>query len=363
MSDLNKTRDDVFGSVESSSELESSSDVAHTYSSVPTDSAPKARRFRKRWLLYLFLLITLGPYLFFRATSFSRKIETAEFSNIAAPEFDGTIRVATWNIAHGRGATFDNWAGDGNSKQQRIEKISELIVGMDADVVVLNEVDFCSTWSGGYDQAATIAEQTGYPYVVKQSNLDFGFIYGRWHFGNVLLSRFPVSEVEVVEFTGVNEWESWLVGCKRGFSCSVELESGSSDSAGSSISVIGLHLESRGEAVRVKEVADVARFAKKLNHPLVIAGDLNTTPSNAPQSNADVNGENGFENLIQATELSFSPTLVPACQELTFPAFAPETTIDWILFAEPKIKLVDQEVITTELSDHLPVVAEFRIEE
>lgn len=316
------------------------------------------RRFRKRWLLYLLLLIVLGPYLFFRATSFARKIQTLEFET-ATPvvEFDHTIRVATWNIAHGRGATFDNWAGDGDSKQQRLEEISKLIVEMDADIVVLNEVDFSSTWSGGYDQAATIARLTGYRYMVKQSNLDFGFVYGRWHFGNVLLSRFPVSDAEVVQFAPMNQWESWVVGCKRGLACTVEL------GPENSVSVVGLHLESRSESVRVKEAADVARVVKRLKHPMIVAGDLNTTPPGAPRSSADEDGKNAFEELINATGLSYSPSVSPTEQELTFSAMDPQTTIDWILFAQPNLTLVDQKVISTQLSDHLPVVAEFRVEE
>lgn len=316
----------------------------------------KKRGFKKRWLLYSLLLVGLGPYLFFRATSFSRKVQTAELDNPAsAVEFDGAIRVATWNIAHGRGATFDNWAGDGDSKQARLKDISKLIVGLDADVVVLNEVDFCSTWSGGYDQAQAIAQQTGYPYFVKQSNLDFGFIYGRWHFGNVILSRYPISDVRVVEFTPVNQWESWLVGCKRGLACTVEL------GPENLVSVVGLHLESRGENVRVKEVADVDLAVEKLNHPLIVAGDLNTTPSIAPLSNLDGDGKNAFEELIRLTGLSYSPALSPTENELTFPAFGPESTIDWILFSGDDFSLIEQEVIKTQLSDHLPVVAEFEI--
>ena len=314
------------------------------------------RRFKKRWLLCLLLLIALGPYFFFRATSFARKIQTLEFETIVpVAEFDQTLRVAIWNIAHGRGAIFDNWAGDGDSKQERLKEISELIVELDADVVVLNEVDFCATWSGGYDQAETIAELTGYRYVVKQANLDFGFIYGRWHFGNVLLSRFPVSDVEVVEFAPVNFWESWVVGCKRGLSCTVELD------PENSVSVIGLHLEARGETVRVKEANDVARFAERLNHPLIVAGDLNTTPPVAPLSKTGIEGNNAFEELVKSTELSYSPDQAPTEKELTFPAFGPETTIDWILFTEPSLSLVEQRVVSSQLSDHLPVVAEFRL--
>lgn len=335
--------------------------AAHELSNDPSaTSRPslKKRRFKKRWLVYFLLLVGLGPYLVFRVTSSTRKIQFFEFNNAAeVADLDGPLRVATWNIAHGRGATFDNWAEGGDSKQERLRKISQLIVDMDADIVVLNEVDFCSTWSGGHDQAVTIAQQTGYPYLIKQSNLDFGFIYGRWHFGNVILSRYPVSNIRVVEFAPVNEWESWLVGCKRGVACTVEL------GPENSVSVMGLHLESRGETVRVKEVGDVNRVASHLEKPLILAGDLNTTPTIAPQSNLDANGRNAFEELVSLTGLSYSPALSPAKDELTFPAFGPKTTIDWILFSGDTFSLVEQEVIETQLSDHLPVLAEFESNE
>ena len=322
----------------------------------PAIPRPKKRRFKKRWLLYFLLVVGLGPYLFFRATSFSRKIQIVELDSVAeTKQLGAPIRVVTWNIAHGRGATFENWAEDGGAKQERIKDLSKLIVDLEADIVVLNEVDFCSTWSRGHDQAQAIAQLTGYPYLVKQSNLDFGFIYGRWHFGNVILSRYPVSNTRVVEFAPVNQWESWLVGCKRGLACTIEL------GPDNFVSVVGLHLESRSETVRVKEVADVDRAIKQLDHPVIVAGDLNTTPTIAPMSNLDSDGVNAFEELIRLTGLAYSPALPPAENELTFPAFGPKTTIDWILFSADRFSLVEQEVIQTQLSDHLPVVAEFEI--
>ena len=319
-------------------------------------SNSKRRRFKIRWLLLLVLLVVLGPYLYFRATSFSRKIQTSELQTTApARQFSGTLRVATWNIAHGRGAISDNWAAGGDSKQRRLESISQQIVELDADLVVLNEVDFCATWSGGYYQAETIARKTGYPYMVKQANLDFGFVYGRWFFGNVLLSRFPISETKVVEFAPVNQWESWLVGNKRGLSCTVELD------PEVHVSVIGLHLESRGETVRVREVADVARFGEQLAYPMIIAGDLNTTPRGAPRAKVSDDGRNAFDEFIKATGLSHFPALPASPSELTFPSLEPATTIDWILYDEAAFSLNQQRVIETELSDHLPVVAEFQI--
>ena len=124
---------------------------------------------------------------------------------------------------------------------------------------------------------------------------------------------------------------------------------------------MGLHLESRSETVRVLESTDVHRCAETTNHPLIIAGDLNTTPGIAPTSQRDENGTNAFENLIQLTGLSYQPDLKPNRQQLTFPSMEPVSTIDWILFQEPELVLNSQHVSSTQLSDHLPVTAEFRV--
>lgn len=327
------------------------------------DQAPVAqkKRFKKRWFVFLILLVGLGPYFYFRATSFARKIQTIDFSDAASvgatPEFSGTLRVACWNIAHGRGMTFDNWEEGHDEKSERIRQIAAEISSFDADLVVLNEVDFSATWSGGLDQANAIAQRAGYRYCLKQSNLDFGFIYGRWHFGNVLLSKYPISDAEVVEFAGVNAWEDWVVGSKRGFACTVQL------APETQVSVVGLHLESRSEAVRVKEVPDVCKVTGRLKHPILLAGDLNTTPAHAPHSSTDTDGENAFELLVKQSGLSFSPSNVPAPDEYTFSTMQPQSVIDWIMFESMHLKLIDQHVVNSQLSDHLPVVAEFKLVE
>ena len=251
--------------------------------------------------------------------------------------------------------TFDNWEEGSDGKRKRVDQIADQIRDLNADLVILNEVDFSATWSGGLDQATAIAQRAGYRYLVKQSNLDFGFIYGRWHFGNVLLSKYPIRESKVVEFAGVNGWEDWVVGSKRGFACTVQL------APDSHVSIVGLHLESRGEAVRVNEVPDVIDVLSKLEQPIVLAGDLNTTPSHAPHSSTNGQGQNAFELLIEKSGLSFSPTGTPTPDEYTFSTMQPQSVIDWILFESLRLKLVDQQVIKSQLSDHMPVVAEFEL--
>ena len=143
------------------------------------DSSVRSRKRIRRLLVVGSLLILLfGPYLFYRATSFGERVRVfSEDGPVAvAPE---TLRVMIWNIAHGRGVEDSNWSETAEPKVDRILEIAELIKQQDADVVILNEVDYAATWSGNFDQAAAIADVTGYPYYARQTNLDFGFLVGR----------------------------------------------------------------------------------------------------------------------------------------------------------------------------------------
>ena len=333
--------------------------IVRSQSHEPSNGFFFSRRYA-RWLLVILAIILL-PYAYIRLTSDGRKLTRSDFpevenaagTGVYSNAEDGTpqsFRIATWNIAHGRGSGDSNWKERGEAKRKRIEKIAAEIRKFDADVVVLNEVDFSATWSGGFDQAELIAKQAGYPVCIKQANLDFGFIFGRWYFGNAILSRLPVSDQRVVELQPLAVWESQLVGHKRGISCTIEI------SPQQSLSVVALHLESRGEAIRVKQIADVARHAGQLVAPLVIAGDLNTTPSHFPNSQYDSDGINAFDKLIEQTEFSYSPNSIADTQSLTYSSIEPILLIDWILLSHG-LRLVKQEIVDSQLSDHRPVVA------
>jgi endonuclease/exonuclease/phosphatase family metal-dependent hydrolase len=343
-------------------------------SSHPQKDIPRRRRshyFSRRGVRWAFALLSLAlvllPLLFFRLSSDARKLVRCDYSDITTNvrTFENgqspTLRIATWNIAHGRGSGDSNWEEGGEPKRDRVGQIAEKIQSFDADVVILNEVDFSASWSGGNDQAEQIAMQAGYPICIKQANLDFGFLLGRWYFGNAILSRFPLSDAHVVELKPLNRWESWLVGNKRGVSCRVELPNGDR------VSVVGLHLESRGEAIRVKQVDDVARHLGTLGSPIVVAGDLNTTPSQFPNSQLDADGVNAFDKLISQTQFSYQDDSAnrsagPASNRMTYSTLQPKLVIDWVLLSDG-LSVVDQQTIATELSDHRPVVAAIEIKE
>lgn len=93
------------------------------------------------------LVVLLGPYVWSRNLSSSVQIQVFGSGEAqAAPT--GMLRVACYNIAHGRGLAESNWdGGDAATRIGRLDDIAALLVKLDADVVVLNEVDFDASWS------------------------------------------------------------------------------------------------------------------------------------------------------------------------------------------------------------------------
>jgi hypothetical protein len=213
-------------------------------------------------VIAILLLAALTPYLISRFSAPKNRIRIFAAAEKEQPldstseiPSQSTFKIVAYNIAHGRGPTVDNWEEAGKNKAARVAKIADFLKELDADVVVLNEVDFDSSWSGRQNQASSIAERAGYRFHVEQRNLDFGFYFGgSWSFGNAILSKHPISKTAVVDFPPLKEWEDWLVGCKRGVVCqinppgqppfrvvAVHLEFGTSERAGSGSVVQATH--------------------------------------------------------------------------------------------------------------------------
>ena len=131
-------------------------------------------------IVLVFIGFTIGWYLVVRLASpwnAVKLITLNEKSPLNQADVKQELRVGCYNIAHGRGGRLGtkNWeGGDRATKIDRVKQIGRMLKDAQMDIVVLNEVDFSSFWSGHFDQAKVIAQEAGYPYLAEQRNVVVG---------------------------------------------------------------------------------------------------------------------------------------------------------------------------------------------
>ena len=115
---------------------------------------------------------------------------------------------------------------------------------------------------------------------------------------------------------------------------------------GGSLTIIGTHLyrPSRDPWLHERQVAALAQFVRRIDSPLILAGDLNTSP-----------WSNAFRNLRAATGLSPAAKLLPSWP--AWPLALPQVALDHI-FVSPDLAVAAAGTGTAVGSDHLPVWAQ-----
>jgi len=291
-----------------------------------------------------------------RALSIRRAIRLV--AGPAAVEASGateTVRLAAFNIAHGRGEHRPIWDwGDPQEVSERVGRVGRLVRDLQVDVAVLNEVDFSSIRSGHVDQAELLAKTSGLGHRCEQQNIDMAIPFVRNRYGNLVLSRFEILEARRVSLPGYALWETLLGGKKEGVLCTLAIEKGCS------ISVFAVHLEHRSEEVRLRSAEVIAATRAGAVLPLVAIGDFNSTLTTAPGASLTRSGDTALSWLLERGGFRTAPWPEVGPKDLTFPADSPRAAIDWVL-VPPEWKIVSQRVVHVHLSDHLPVVMDVRI--
>ncbi len=280
------------------------------------------------------------------------QLANAEHRNSPFPP----LRVGCYNIAHGRGGRYGATDWEGGNKAEKIERlkqIAQLLKNHQLDVVVLNEVDFASIWSGHVDQAHVIAEEAGYPYIVEQRNLDMAVPFVSIRFGNAILSKYPVSGTTFLDYPNPSEFvELFSGGYKEGVAAVIDLPDSSQ------IQVVAVHLCVSSEAIRVASARMMLDLQQQSTIPTIALGDFNSTARGYRVFQEDADGNNAIDLLAASPQFTTLPQGLPLDpKHLTFPSEKPDRIIDWI-FTSPPWQIQNKEVLTSDLSDHLPVIAE-----
>lgn len=229
------------------------------------------------------------------------------------------LRVLSYNIHHAAGI-------DGKLDPERIANV---ILSVEPDVVALQEVDRKVQRTGGVDQPAELARLTGMK-VVFGANIE---LQGG-HYGNAVLSRFPIVRHKNHLLPNVDNSE------QRGvIEAEIELPA-----TGETVILLATHLDYRtDERERLASAKALnALVTEDPDRPALLAGDLNATP------------ESRTLELLGTMWSRANAEPLP-----TVPVKAPTRQIDYVLYRPAgRWKVVEVRVLDEAVaSDHRAILA------
>ncbi len=269
---------------------------------------------------------------------------SAAMASPAAKAHSGTeLRVMSYNIHHGAD----------NNDVLDLERIASEIEKSGAQVVGLQEVD--NHWSDRsdlVDQAAWLADRLDMHYAYG-ANLDLEPQPGQTdprQYGNAVLSEFPIIASENHLLTSIDYAE--MPTEQRGLLETVI------NVRGNHISFYSTHLDHQRTEQRELAAEEIVDIAGEHKRPAIVVGDLNATPEKAELQPLFSAFTDTFAALGQNEDYTFAPDLegLPGSGSVVNPTMR----IDYIL-TRGAVQIEAAKVISTDASDHLPIVADLKI--
>ena len=234
-----------------------------------------------------------------------------------------TLRVMSYNIHH----------GEGLDKRLDLERIAKLILDARADVVGLQEVDRGCERTQKRDLPAELAKLTG-----MHVHFENNYHYQGGEYGNAVLSRFPIKRAKNTHYKMLRPGE------QRGVLQLVL------DVRGRDVLFLNTHIDYRPDdterLMNVGELKAIVAAAGRM--PVVMVGDFNATPDSRTIA-------------LVKEFMTDSWELVGKGEGFTIPVRKPAKRIDYIWITPDSLAPVSIEVLRSEASDHLPLIAELRL--
>ncbi len=234
------------------------------------------------------------------------------------------IRVMSYNIHKGIG---------GVDRKYRPERISQVILYYDPDIVLMQEVDDDHKRSLRHQQVTLFADDLEYEYHAFQANV----FRKRGCYGNAILSRYPITDTKNINLTVSPKKKRGGLFCKIGIKQK-------------KLVIVNVHL---GLAAYERQIQLRKLTIHHLIQPLgddvptLIGGDFNDVWTNLCRK--IMNGE-GFFSALQKSR--------------TYPAIYPTRSLDRI-FHRGDLTLNNAFVGHTKLarhaSDHLPIIVDYSL--
>lgn len=224
------------------------------------------------------------------------------------------LRVLTYNIRHCKGL-------DGKVS---LPRVAAVIRSSGADLVALQEVDAFSCRSGFQRQATALGRRLNMWGVYSPTRT----ILKLAQFGNAILGKWNLAETFQHKLPGRGEARGLLGVTVTG--------------DGMKVNFITTHLGLRAESRR-EQVGRIVDVLRETTIPFILCGDFNCPP--------------GAGELTPLYSLARDAAAVLGADAQTFPAGRPGARIDYV-FVSPHWSVLSVEVLESDASDHLPVLAE-----
>ena len=289
------------------------------------------------------------------------------------------LRVLTWNVAFGGGA--GKQPTETHTKGEVLANLADLARVATAerpDVVFLQEVDRPSHRSGDVDQLPVLQDTLGLPYACFVTTWRVRYLpfppwpparhIGRVWSGQVVLSRFPIAACQRVGLPQPPENPWWY----NRFFLHRAVQVATLDVPGRGrLNAVNVHTEAFSQVSREEHARRIAALVRGLpaDEPLVLAGDFNTVPADAPlmkaypdepetdfttdQTLATVRAVEGLREVF-LDDRPGDPK-----EQLTFPAEAPNRRLDYVFSRGLGPSLTRRVLPEAKASDHRPIVATF----
>lgn len=236
------------------------------------------------------------------------------------------FRIATYNIHKGRGL-------DG---RVRIERIGRVLEEIDADIVALQEVVSHDGRSIEDHQAGYLADLFGYYHAIGETRKHRGGVYG-----NVTLSRWEFEGMRHVDLSVPRREERGVLR--------TDLRIGTHLLHIFNVHLGTAHRERRTQAVRLVD-EDLLR-AIDISGPRLVLGDFNEWT-------------HGLVTRTLSSEFHLTDLKKHLTRTRAYPGILPLLNLDHIYFdhhLEIERAYIHRNRLTLLASDHLPLVADFKI--
>jgi len=284
-------------------------------------------------LLAALIVLAVVNERFFPVPEAPRRGRTSHPAVWPASEANGIVlRVMTYNIwmsGARRGPVFLR----PQHVAERVRRMGELIRAHRPDLVFLQEVAQ-EAGPGSFDQTPQLAEAAGMHMWSFGASVNTGLPFHRLVRGNAILSRWPPEVVAnqplpgrpLLRRIGIQYRTLW---------CRTLL-------GGREVLLASVHLTALFSGTRPRQMEQILDFVG--DQPALLAGDFHAEPDRP-----------ALDRLLATDKFT-----APLDGSPTYPSRAPRRQIDY-LFAPADWQLLEYTVIPSDLSDHLPVLATYRV--